>query len=83
MIRTSLIFASLAIAFPLNPSLTHAQQPLPAEGDETQLLSVLESDAGLFDKAKACQRLAIIGSDSADSNVCWSIVPVSSIRRST
>ena len=41
------------------------QQPLPAEGDESQLLSILESDAGLFDKAKACQRLAIIGTSKS------------------
>ncbi|MEE2990462.1 MAG: HEAT repeat domain-containing protein [Planctomycetota bacterium] len=42
-----------------------AQQPLPAEGDESQLLAILNSDAGLFDKAKACQRLAIIGTSKS------------------
>ncbi|MFP6702456.1 MAG: HEAT repeat domain-containing protein, partial [Planctomycetaceae bacterium] len=45
----------------LLPTAALAQQPLPAAGDESQLLAVLNSDAGLFDKAKACQRLAIIG----------------------
>ena len=47
------------------PAATTAQQPLPAEGDETQLLAVLDSDAELFDKAKACQRLAIIGTSKS------------------
>ncbi|HID78511.1 MAG TPA: hypothetical protein EYP56_21285, partial [Planctomycetaceae bacterium] len=42
-----------------------AQQPPPAPGDETQLIAVLESDAPLFDKAKACQRLATIGTARA------------------
>ena len=42
-----------------------AQQPLPAEGDEAQLIKVLESEAELFDKAKACQRLAIIGTSKS------------------
>ncbi|MEO2016358.1 MAG: HEAT repeat domain-containing protein [Fuerstiella sp.] len=47
------------------PSAALAQQPLPAEGDESQLLAVLNSDAELFDKAKACQRLAIIGTSKS------------------
>jgi len=39
-----------------------AQQPPPAEGDEATLIAVLESaDATLFDKAKACQALAVKG----------------------
>jgi HEAT repeat protein len=38
-----------------------AEQAPPAEGNEAQLLAVLQSDAPLFDKAKACQRLATIG----------------------
>ncbi|MCP4885250.1 MAG: hypothetical protein GY904_01345 [Planctomycetaceae bacterium] len=50
------------ITFPLSAT---AQQPLPAEGDESQLLAVLDSDAELFDKAKACQRLAIIGTSKS------------------
>ena len=42
-----------------------AQQPLPAEGDEAQLINVLNSDAELFEKAKACQRLAVIGTSKS------------------
>ena len=45
----------------LLPVAARAQQPLPAEGNESQLLVILNSDAELFAKAKACQRLAIIG----------------------
>jgi HEAT repeat protein len=47
------------------PTPTRAQQPLPAEGNESQLLAILNSDAELFDKAKACQRLAIIGTSKS------------------
>ena len=47
------------------PFTAFAQQPLPAEGDESQLLAVLKSDAELFEKAKACQRLAIIGTSKS------------------
>ena len=47
------------------PTAALAQQPLPAEGDESQLLAILNSDAELFDKAKACQRLAIIGTSKS------------------
>jgi len=49
----------------LLPTATFAQQPLPAAGDESQLLAILDSDAKLFDKAKACQRLAIIGTSKS------------------
>ncbi|HYW78701.1 MAG TPA: HEAT repeat domain-containing protein [Thermoguttaceae bacterium] len=47
------------------PTLLLAQQSPPAEGDETQLLAVLESDAPLFEKGKACQRLAVIGTNAS------------------
>lgn len=53
-------FAFLVLSLSL-PPVGRAQQPLPAEGDESQVLSVLTSDAEVFEKAKACQRLAIIG----------------------
>ncbi|MCH2183282.1 MAG: HEAT repeat domain-containing protein [Mariniblastus sp.] len=49
------------VALLVLPVFLTAQQPLPAEGDESQLIAILDSDAPLFDKAKACQRLAIIG----------------------
>ena len=35
------------------------------EDDEARLLRVLESDAPVFQKAKACQRLAVIGTKAA------------------
>ncbi len=38
-----------------------AQQPPPSEGDEARQIEILQSDAPLFDKAKACQMLAVIG----------------------
>jgi len=42
-----------------------AQQDPPAVGDEAALVAVLQSDAPLFDKAKACQQLAIVGTKEA------------------
>ncbi|MHB9068378.1 MAG: HEAT repeat domain-containing protein [Pirellulaceae bacterium] len=46
-------------------TLGFAQQEPPASGDEAALLSVLQSDAAIFDKAKACQQLAVTGSKDA------------------
>ncbi|MBN1853315.1 MAG: HEAT repeat domain-containing protein [Pirellulales bacterium] len=43
------------------PASLVAQQPPPAEGSEEALITVLESNASLFDKAKACQQLATVG----------------------
>lgn len=65
MFRTRLLFAALAMPVLLAPINAFAQQPLPAAGDEAQLLAVLQSDAELFEKAKACQRLAIIGTSKS------------------
>jgi len=61
-ILTWTVAASLAAAAAMP---VFAQQPPPAEGDEAQLIAVLKSDAPLFDKAKACQRLAVIGAEDA------------------
>jgi HEAT repeat protein len=47
------------------PAALLAQQPPPAEGDEAAMIATLESDAPLFDKAKACQQLAVIGTKKA------------------
>lgn len=50
----SLLLAVQAVPLP-------AQQALPAEESEADLITVLQSDTELFAKAKACQRLAVIG----------------------
>ena len=47
------------------PASVWPQQPPPAPGDEDQLIAVLQSNAPLFDKAKACQQLAVTGSKHA------------------
>ena len=44
---------------------TYAQQDPPAAGDQAALLAVLQSNAPIFDKAKACQQLAVIGTKDA------------------
>ncbi|HUT13181.1 MAG TPA: HEAT repeat domain-containing protein [Thermoguttaceae bacterium] len=59
----TLIFAACLFAA-LSPPLL-AQQPPPAEGTQSELLAVLQSDAPLFDKAKACQQLAVVGTKDA------------------
>ncbi len=53
----TLVFCLLAAA----PAVLLAQQPPPSEGDEARQIEILQSDAPLFDKAKACQMLAVIG----------------------
>ncbi|TWU38253.1 HEAT repeat domain-containing protein [Novipirellula artificiosorum] len=64
-VATLLMSLVLPYAAPVFPNQALSQQPLPAEGDESQLIAVLNSDAELFDKAKACQRLAIIGTSES------------------
>jgi HEAT repeat protein len=62
------IFMGLTVACLIGgmTGATFAQQAPPAEGDEAQLIAVLKSeDAPLFDKAKACQQLAMIGTKAA------------------
>ncbi|MEE2826756.1 MAG: HEAT repeat domain-containing protein, partial [Planctomycetota bacterium] len=54
----SMIVSLVCLVLPLTVA---AQQPVPLEGDESELIAVLESEASVFEKAKACQRLAIIG----------------------
>lgn len=54
--------ASIALACLLGAaSASLAQQAPPVEGDEAALIAVLQSDAELFSKAKACQALAVKG----------------------
>lgn len=53
--------AAVACLLAAIPVSLQGQQPPPAEGDEAALIAVLESDAPIFDKAKACQQLAVIG----------------------
>ena len=56
----------LIIGILLVPAVsTFAQQDPPATGDEAALLSVLAVHAPIFDKAKACQQLAMIGTKDA------------------
>ena len=64
ILRSPCSVAALIVSLVL-PYAALAQQPLPAEGNESQLLAVLNSDVELFEKAKACQRLAIIGTSKS------------------
>lgn len=60
-----LLCLSILCVLSVASGFLYAQQELPATGTETELLAVLESDAGLFEKAKACQQLAVTGTKSA------------------
>ncbi|NQU22056.1 MAG: DUF1080 domain-containing protein, partial [Candidatus Nealsonbacteria bacterium] len=46
-------------------SVSHAQDPATPPNDTAALVAVLKSDADVFDKATACQRLSIVGDESA------------------
>ncbi len=59
--RKDIFWIVAACVLAILPSAVFAQQVPPAEGDEAALIAVLKSDAEAFDKAKACQRLAVIG----------------------
>ncbi|MCH5374165.1 MAG: HEAT repeat domain-containing protein [Planctomycetes bacterium] len=61
-ITTWLVVACLVATLPAG---SMAQQAPPSPGDEAHQIEILKSDAPLFDKAKACQMLAVIG--TADS----------------
>jgi len=47
------------------PRLAIAQETRATPREEQKLIAVLESDAAVFAKAKACQRLAVIGTGKA------------------
>ena len=64
LLRSLCSITVLVVAL-LLPVTARAQQPLPAEGNESQLLVILNSDSEWFAKAKACQRLAIIGTSKS------------------
>jgi len=53
------------LAISVFPCLGHAQDPPFSDKSPAALLEVLTSDADTFAKAKACQRLAIVGDEAA------------------
>jgi HEAT repeat protein len=60
----TVLAAGLLIAAAAAP--VWAQQTPPIQGDSQQLIAILQkADAPLFDKAKACQALAVIGKKDA------------------
>jgi len=60
-----LIALAAAGLFIWTPVALVAQNAPPSRGEEEKLIAVLKSDAKIFDKAKACQRLAVVGSEKA------------------
>lgn len=47
------------------PALSLAGEEIARSNDEARLIEILQSDAELFEKAKACQRLGVIGGEKA------------------
>ncbi len=60
-IQYSLFVFTIAIVTTVVATPSFGAQAPPAEGSESDLIAVLGSDAEIFDKAKACQQLAVIG----------------------
>ena len=56
-----LTLALAAALAPAAPALLAGEAFAPREDTEQKLIAVLKSEAALFDKAKACQRLAVVG----------------------
>jgi HEAT repeat protein len=66
MSRTNILFMAVAVAGLLATApVVRAAQAAAAQAEEQKLIEVLKSDAPLFDKAKACQRLAVVGTKEA------------------
>ena len=61
----SLLFSVLVTLLLAVSSAPLYAEDATTEKNEAQLIAVLESEAGIFDKAKACQRLAVIGGKDA------------------
>ncbi len=60
--RFTLMLVVAAFVGSLPAAAVAQEMMLPIEGDEAALIAILQNaDAPLFDKAKACQRLAVIG----------------------
>ena len=61
--RKLLVAATLAVCSCL--ASTSVLSAVGSKEETTQLIEVLQSDKGVFDKAKACQRLAVVGTEEA------------------
>jgi hypothetical protein len=59
----AIILSFLGVAAP--PAVLRAQEAPSAAQQERKLIAVLKSDAPLFDKARACEQLAIVGTPKA------------------
>jgi HEAT repeat protein len=57
------VTAAVLLAWTVVPLV--AEGPASSQGEAQKLMGVLKSDAPIFDKAKACQRLAVIGTKEA------------------
>ncbi len=59
------LLAAVAFLLVLAPAASSAQTPAAKAEEAAKLAAVLKSDAGLYEKAKACQKLAVIGGKEA------------------
>ncbi len=59
------LLAAVTFLLVLAPAASSAQTPAAKSEEAAKLAAVLKSDAGLYEKAKACQKLAVIGGKEA------------------
>ncbi len=65
IVAAALVMAATSAIVRGQGNLSPAQDAAARNAEVTQLIAVLQSDAAPFDKAKACQRLALIGTQEA------------------
>ncbi len=64
--KQRVLIAAVLVVLGISVATRAAEEvPLMKESDPAKLVSVLKSDAAEFDKAKACQRLALVGGKEA------------------
>ncbi|MHB8974439.1 MAG: HEAT repeat domain-containing protein [Pirellulaceae bacterium] len=65
LVAAALVMAAVSASVRSQDNLSPVQDAAAKNAEVTQLTAVLKSDAAPFDKAKACQRLALIGTPEA------------------
>ncbi|MHB0956397.1 MAG: HEAT repeat domain-containing protein [Pirellulaceae bacterium] len=65
LVAAALVMAAMPVTMRGQSNLSPVQDAAARNAEVTTLIAVLQSDAAPFDKAKACQRLALIGTREA------------------
>ena len=65
MKKHAIMLVTAACCWPVAARRLPAPRPAAATAEATRLIAVLRSNAATFDKARACQQLAVLGSKEA------------------